>query len=117
MIAVFVAMEVLIGVCELEGVPKQTSGECTSIGTSPPYINNSVLISLFLSHFVEKKISMGLWEHIIVTHRCNINAIVARIPITSSTLCMSGLGFRVLDRYLICTSGLFPIGCCCLSFT
>jgi hypothetical protein len=34
-IAVFVAMEVLIGVRKLESVPKQTSGECTSIGTSP----------------------------------------------------------------------------------
>jgi len=43
----------------------QISGECTSTETSP-YVNNSLFISLLLSHFAEKiKLhrNMGMWEH------------------------------------------------------
>jgi len=38
----------------------QTSGECTSTGTSP-YLNNSLFISSHLSHFIKQKIFQ--WEH------------------------------------------------------
>jgi hypothetical protein len=39
----------------------QTSGECTSTETSP-YVNNSLFISLLLSHFAKKKNYIGTWE-------------------------------------------------------
>jgi len=43
-------------------VCSQTSGECTSTETSPYYVNNSLFISLLVSHFTKKINYIGTWE-------------------------------------------------------